>query len=1132
MPNKKTLAIIVLLLFGLATIAYSATVWKSSGRYLWRRSALTGGGDNAIDGYPASQMGIYDMMVSMDQSGGTIYWYKVDISGGTVESSPERIVPDDIGQGVTSWVLFHSQVSSFYANKIYVQGIRWDDGAGNIVWSKVSGATPALTGVTPWETGTTGTAGSPNVQYAEGEGIDVTISADGTSSKVAIAGEDASTSNKGIALFDSKDFTVNAGTVSAISAGITAFSSATTGTGVSQFSISPGSDITVTPSVQGDTMDFLIASTASGGGTTGASVYASGGGSFTGQENIYISGHTGIQVQAQGTAGVSIFPPQDLQTTGTPAFSGVTPQAIYIDPIGEQAITAATQAIGVTGYSTMHISSDADYTLISTPSIVGGGRSGQILFIHNHGGFDIDLQDNSVLSGSSVFIGRSPGTIHSDSTMTLVYSSKVSGFRIYANPNTAIAGANATVEEVRAGEVLSAGDTVHILSWHVGSSRPIVEKADADAPGKYPALGFIVASLANNQNGEVIILGEGLNLIDTSTAAIEDGIWLSTTPGEVVFKRPTTDCVQKLGEVARVGNANASAFFAFGSGRCNDVPNEFEASGISLYAKPAGASGQTVFGASGATIFQVDSTGVYAEEFQVTSGMTLVGTVPLWFGSGASIFRSGDSLYVTDANGNSVDLGDSRLLSGGGGGGSGTVSAGISEAVAYYSSAGTAVTGYEFMRFENGITPYIVHPVTGQTLFTLYNDGANSGISIWNLFIGDAIRGLAVLSGVSFGESGSGVTLISNAGSVGTSGQFLRSQGEDQAWDWADALSGDTKDGTPSGTWDFTGGTLVMNSDDIPSAVTSWRTSGVTTDHLSATSAYAGILNLGAVGPGVASILEAVLDVTNLLSGTSEIFDKGTDTLDNIPDGSTYKLVTATKEAYILDWESSIGETIHTDNYIEGGPGTDTTAARENKSGVSIWEAGSNEGSGVSNLNFDGTDFDVTVSPADYASVAIVDDGHAHTATSTSALDTDDLVSGTCTSPTNTQLNKFIDSSTTKWYHATILDPDDVQSGVSDEIHLITFEKDQFPSGALINHISIYIPGVTKFEIALEEWTADDRPSFLSTVSNFVLKDNGKDYGGGSDITDQNIAAGGSLFVDLSTSEADFVKIVIGAQIK
>jgi len=52
-------------------------------------------------------------------------------------------------------------------------------------------------------------------RFTGGEGIDLTVGKSGTDVTLTISGEDASTSNKGVASFDSTDFTVSSGAVSA-----------------------------------------------------------------------------------------------------------------------------------------------------------------------------------------------------------------------------------------------------------------------------------------------------------------------------------------------------------------------------------------------------------------------------------------------------------------------------------------------------------------------------------------------------------------------------------------------------------------------------------------------------------------------------------------------------------------------------------------------------------------------------------------------------------------------------------------------------------------------------------------------------------------------------------------------------
>jgi hypothetical protein len=53
-----------------------------------------------------------------------------------------------------------------------------------------------------------------SIKFVGGEGIDTTYTSDGSNHNITISGEDASTTNKGIASFDAADFNVNAGVVS------------------------------------------------------------------------------------------------------------------------------------------------------------------------------------------------------------------------------------------------------------------------------------------------------------------------------------------------------------------------------------------------------------------------------------------------------------------------------------------------------------------------------------------------------------------------------------------------------------------------------------------------------------------------------------------------------------------------------------------------------------------------------------------------------------------------------------------------------------------------------------------------------------------------------------------------------
>jgi len=392
---------------------------------------------------------------------------------------------------------------------------------------------------------------------------------------------------------------------------------------------------------------------------------------------------------------------------------------------------------------------------------------------------------------------------------------------------------------------------------------------------------------------------------------------------------------------------------------------------------------------------------------------------------------------------------------------------------------------------------------------------------------------------------------------------------------------------------------------------------------------------------------------------TTTTYDKATDNLDMITDGTTYKLITAAKKTVLdntsgtntgdddvpeagdfaagtdfdlngalntdsvsaneldatgveaeleavldhdelqnitandhLDWTASVG-TIHTGNYIEGGAGTDTTAARENRSGVSIYEAGSKEGTGVSNVNFDGTDFDVAVSPNDYATITIpyVDQDVTSGANPTlaganlTALKTDNLVSGTCTSPTNTQLNAFIvaearvdqdviigsnptfgtptisnltgtaviDATNLNFTStggvtlsavsavvitANIFNPDDVYSGVSEFIAIYKVDADKFPAGIILDSIMMNVIGATSYAVDIEEWidsvNQTNKPVYSSNIEAALTIAAGayEVEVRNTNIDDRDIAADSWIFIDLPSTLSQQLFIKIKGRIK
>ncbi len=243
---------------------------------------------------------------------------------------------------------------------------------------------------------------------------------------------------------------------------------------------------------------------------------------------------------------------------------------LVMRPETSQNITVASAAI-ISTTSHIELTSDADYLLTSTPSIVAG-QDGQMLYIHNGNASDtVTIQDDSVLAGSDVHLGGASGIIKPMSTMTLQYHTDTPAWSIISNPNEAAIGATASVLNVRntSGSSIAGGSPVYITGYNTGLNLITIDLADANDAAKMPAVGITSAAIGNNANGTVITSGIAEGQIDCVGQAVGDGIWVSTTAGAVVFVRPSVDNIQRIGTVAHVAQ---DVVHIFGAGRANDIP--------------------------------------------------------------------------------------------------------------------------------------------------------------------------------------------------------------------------------------------------------------------------------------------------------------------------------------------------------------------------------------------------------------------------------------------------------------------------------------------------------------------------------------------------------------------------------
>ena len=165
---------------------------------------------------------------------------------------------------------------------------------------------------------------------------------------------------------------------------------------------------------------------------------------------------------------------------------------------------------------------------------------------------------------------RSAISLTSTNTSELSYDSSTGVFS-YVSPTT-VTGANSVTLEVRntTGSTIPKGAAVYI-SGHSGS-KILIDLADSDASGKYPAIGLAAGAIPNNSDGEVTVYGE-LAGVNTSSYNVGDVLYLSSTAGALTNTRPTSsaDAVQNIGKVAR--SDSNGIIIVSGSGRANDIPN-------------------------------------------------------------------------------------------------------------------------------------------------------------------------------------------------------------------------------------------------------------------------------------------------------------------------------------------------------------------------------------------------------------------------------------------------------------------------------------------------------------------------------------------------------------------------------
>ena len=107
----------------------------------------------------------------------------------------------------------------------------------------------------------------------------------------------------------------------------------------------------------------------------------------------------------------------------------------------------------------------------------------------------------------------------------------------------------------------------------VSGNNITIAPADADDAAKMPAIGLTTSTIANGNEGTVVILGV-VNGLNTSSFSAGDTVYVSTTAGVLTTTAPTGESglIQNFGRVLKV-NASAGSIAVMGAGRANAVPN-------------------------------------------------------------------------------------------------------------------------------------------------------------------------------------------------------------------------------------------------------------------------------------------------------------------------------------------------------------------------------------------------------------------------------------------------------------------------------------------------------------------------------------------------------------------------------
>lgn len=110
----------------------------------------------------------------------------------------------------------------------------------------------------------------------------------------------------------------------------------------------------------------------------------------------------------------------------------------------------------------------------------------------------------------------------------------------------------------------------------------------------------------------------------------------------------------------------------------------------------------------------------------------------------------------------------------------------------------------------------------------------------------------------------------------------------------------------------------------------------------------------------------------------------------------------------------------------------------------------------------------------------------------------------------------------TKFFHATIYDPDTIQA-VEDAVPVLMVEVEAFPHGITLLDLFIKTDASSTYSVNFEEWTSptDGTPSTIETVATSASTEASDD----GTLTDASIASGSIIYIDLPATDIDMLQV-------